>query len=240
MKIDSYSVNGKKETVEMPKDMISGVNLPLLAQSIRVYESGCHVGLSKAKTRAQIIRTKAKAYKQKGTGNARHGAKSAPIFVGGGTAHGPKGIKRKLILPKNIKNLGKKVALTLKANNNDLALVDLSGAFEKTKKAGEFINKILEGRKNKKVTIFFSSDNKNKMQSFRNLKDVILIDYKHANSYNIYFGGQILIDKKAVSEKNETKKSSIVDAKNSKSVKKVAQKTTKVKTVKKIQKKGKK
>lgn len=64
-----------------------------LAQALRVYLSNERQATSKTKSRGEVARTKKKLYKQKGTGGARHGARSAPLFVGGGVAHGPKGIE---------------------------------------------------------------------------------------------------------------------------------------------------
>lgn len=67
------------------------VNKELLAQAILVYRSNLRQGTGSSKTRSLVAGTTKKAYRQKGTGNARHGAKTAPIFVGGGVAHGPNG-----------------------------------------------------------------------------------------------------------------------------------------------------
>jgi large subunit ribosomal protein L4 len=65
----------------------------LLAQAIRVYRSNLRQGTSYTKTRSEVKRTKTKWYKQKGTGNARHGARTPNIFVGGGVSHGPRAIE---------------------------------------------------------------------------------------------------------------------------------------------------
>jgi large subunit ribosomal protein L4 len=66
------------------------VNLSMLAQYIRVYMANARQGTASTKDRSQIIGTTKKVYKQKGTGNARHGSMKAPIYVGGGVAGGPK------------------------------------------------------------------------------------------------------------------------------------------------------
>lgn len=224
MKIDIYSISGKKESVEMPKSMFSDINLPLLAQSIRVYESRRHAGLSKVKTRSQINLTKAKVYKQKGTGGARHGAKSAPIFVGGGVAHGPKGIKKTLALSKKVIIYGKKIALTLKAKDGNLAFIDSLSTIDKTKKAQQLVNKAVNKRKNTKITILFSLINKDKMLFFKNLNGVRVLNYKNANSFDIHFGGYILIDKDF--EKSETKTRNVNN--NSKVEKIIEPKKTKI------------
>src|SRR3990167_6881084 len=104
IKLNVYSPKAtKKEAIPLLKSLEAKVNMKLLAQAIRVYEDRSHPGLSQVKTRGEVKISTRKIYKQKGTGYARHGAKSAPIFVGGGIAHGPKGIKRKLALPKKKK-----------------------------------------------------------------------------------------------------------------------------------------
>ena len=90
LKTKTYSLKGTKlKETSLPKEFGQKENLPLLAQAVRVYEERSHIGFAKTKTRAEVNRTTKKVYKQKGTGGARHGARSAPIYVGGGTAHGP-------------------------------------------------------------------------------------------------------------------------------------------------------
>ncbi len=69
------------------------VSPKLIAQAIHIYQENSHRGTSKVKTRGELNISKHKVYKQKGTGNARHGAKSAPIYVGGGVVFGPTGLK---------------------------------------------------------------------------------------------------------------------------------------------------
>ncbi|KKT36270.1 MAG: 50S ribosomal protein L4, partial [Candidatus Collierbacteria bacterium GW2011_GWA1_44_12] len=68
------------------------VSPSLISQAIYVYQANSHRGVAKAKTRGEVTASTRKIYKQKGTGNARHGAKSAPIFVGGGVVFGPTGL----------------------------------------------------------------------------------------------------------------------------------------------------
>ena len=103
------------------------VSPSLLSQAIYVYQENSHIGTSKVKTRGEIDLTKRKVYKQKGTGNARHGAKSAPIFVGGGVVFGPRGLKLKpKSLNKKMKLKALLGALSLYQKENRLSLFDLS------------------------------------------------------------------------------------------------------------------
>src|SRR3972149_10697830 len=99
LKVNSYSTKGTKlAAVTLPKDWEEKMNLALLSQVMHVYQDRLHIGLAKAKTRGEVNRTTKKWYAQKHTGGARHGARSAPIFVGGGVAHGPRPLRRELNL----------------------------------------------------------------------------------------------------------------------------------------------
>src|ERR1700749_4183386 len=81
-------------------------------------------GQHKVLTRAEVNRTKKKMYKQKGTGQARHGARSAPLFVGGAKAMGPVNHSHEFDLPKKVKALGLKHALSAKAKAGSIVILD--------------------------------------------------------------------------------------------------------------------
>ena len=92
MKIEKYTIDGKKETIEiMDKIFSAKINNKLISSVI--YKTNANYKGRKAKTKQknEIIGSTSKIYAQKGTGNARHASRKAPIFVGGGIAHGPKG-----------------------------------------------------------------------------------------------------------------------------------------------------
>src|SRR3989339_658705 len=114
------------------------VSPSLLAQAIHVYQENSHRGVSKTKTRGEINATKKKVYKQKGTGNARHGAKSAPIFVGGGVVFGPTGLKS---APKSLNQKMKVKALagilSLYQKENRLSLVSATEIKETSTKSAQ-------------------------------------------------------------------------------------------------------
>ena len=81
-------------------------------------------GQHKVLTRAEVNRTKKKVYKQKGTGQARHGARSAPLFVGGAKAMGPVAHSHEFELPKKVKALGLRHALSAKANASEIMVIE--------------------------------------------------------------------------------------------------------------------
>ena len=114
MKIEKLNLDGKKDTIEVLDKVFSAkVNNQLVSNVI--YKSNANYKGRKAKTKQknEIKGSTAKIYAQKGTGNARHASRKAPIFVGGGVAHGPKGENnyKKRKLNKSEKKLGVKSLL---------------------------------------------------------------------------------------------------------------------------------
>jgi large subunit ribosomal protein L4 len=198
-KIDTYSLKGTKlAPTPLPKDFDVKPNLKLLAQAIRVYADRGHIGLAKAKTRAEVKRTKKKWYRQKGTGGARHGAKSAPIFVGGGVAHGPKGVKRQLALPKAMAQKALQTALSLKVKDGEALAVGGIGKIKKTKELNVLIAKIAKQLKIKKsanFTFALAERNMGAARYLKNIKNVEAKSFKTLNAYKVYLGGVLLLDK---------------------------------------------
>lgn len=196
MKINSYTKTGTKTQVVLPKLFTEKVNKALLDQAIHVYRDRSHQGTSKVQSRNEVSLVKQKWYRQKGTGNARHGAKSAPIFVGGGVAHGPKGVKRILSLPKKMRQKALLSALSFKSGKGHVALADLA-KFEKTKDVNKLIGSIKKGEevKKAKLTFVFAEGSIDSKKAFFNLENVNLVDYRNLNAYKAYFGGRLVFDK---------------------------------------------
>lgn len=172
---------------KLPKEFKVKPNLSLLAQALRVYEERSHVGLRKAKTRAEVNRTGKKVYKQKGTGGARHGSKRAPIYVGGGVAHGPRPIRRILTLPLKLKRLAKLMALSIK----DIVVASGFGTLAKTKEAQEFTDKL----GGKRFLFLLSEKNIKAAGKIRNLAGVKVKLFANASALDIMNGGTLILDK---------------------------------------------
>ena len=212
IKLAVYSEKGvKKGSTSLPKNFVEEKNLALLAQAIRVYQDRQHPGLSRVKTRAEVDISKRKIYRQKGTGGARHGAKSAPIFVGGGVTHGPKGVKRILTLPRKMKSRALNAALTLKANEGRVFVIDGMSKLEKTKDVATLINKIagqVKETKLKENFIFALSDkNVKAVKAIRNIKNAQVLLFKNLNANNVFYTNILVIDKDALVEFPEKKQS---------------------------------
>jgi len=206
-KIDVFSAKGvKKEAVNLPKDFIGEENPALLAQAIRVYEGRLHRGISKVKTRGEVVASKRKIYRQKGTGKARHGALSAPIFVGGGKAHGPKGVKRKLELPKKMRRKAVSVALGAKVKEGNLIVVESPSSLKKTKEAQKLIDKVLANKKKKgKVSFVLSEKSLSAVRAIRNIPNAQAIYYHNLNAHQVFYGGVLVLDKEILAPKTKAK-----------------------------------
>lgn len=143
MKATVYNQTGKKMTDMTLDESMFGhqVNQSLLAEYVRVYRHRQRQAASYAQNRAVITGTTAKVWRQKGTGRARHGSRKAPIFVGGGKAHGPDGSQNyKLSLPKKKKKAALSSALAAAASK--VAILKQADKFEaKTKSVSQWLDK---------------------------------------------------------------------------------------------------
>ncbi len=150
-KVDLYTINGTKSgQIDLPKEIFAAkINEPLMTQAVRVYLSNQRQALARAQTRSEVNRTKAKWFRQKGTGRARHGARSAPIFVGGGKAHGPTGEQNYCLkMSKAMKKKALFSALTAKLKDKEIIIVKGMEKVEpKTKKMSEILQKFAKNWK---------------------------------------------------------------------------------------------
>ena len=164
----------------------------LLAQAIRVYLSNLRQGTAHTKTRSEVNRTKKKWYKQKGTGNARHGARTPSIFVGGGVAFGPRGIENwtKTLNAKN-KLLALKVALSAQKANLFLSK-DISSLKGKTTQAIALLAPVSTG--SEKVLVILAKSSSLALRSLRNLENVIVMTADRINALHIAMADKIVID----------------------------------------------
>ena len=152
-------------------------------------------GTHKTKTRGEINRTTKKWYKQKGTGSARHGARSAPLFVGGGKAMAPVVRSHEYDLPKKVRALGLKHALSAKARDEKLIVVDEVSAPEmKTKALAKRLGK-LGGRG---TLIVDGEFEKNFSKSARNLSNIALLPTAGLNVYDILRSDTLVLTRAAV------------------------------------------
>jgi len=191
----TFNLNGTVlRDVSLPEELFGmKVKPSLLAQAVRVHLSNQRQSPAKTKTRAEVAKTTAKMYRQKGTGRARHGSYAAPIFVGGGIAHGPSGEQNyHLNLPPKMKRLALLGALSTKAKQQEIKVVSgTEAATGKTKEVAWLAGKAL---------IITSKTATNFNRAAKNLKDVQVINPTLINTYLILRHRQLVITKEALAE----------------------------------------
>ena len=152
-------------------------------------------GQHKVLTRAEVNRTKKKMYKQKGTGQARHGARSAPLFVGGAKAMGPVSHSHEFDLPKKVKALGLRHALSAKAKNGSIVVLDEAKSKDiKTGTLAKQFGKLNVGR----ALVVDGEFDKNFQLSARNLSNVSLLSVAGINVYDIMRSEKLVLTSAAL------------------------------------------
>ena len=200
MQIPVYSVSGKTaNSWQYPADSLGRANTALLTQAIRVYQSNLHQKTSKVKTRGEVDGSTRKIYRQKGTGNARHGAKYAPIFVGGGIAHGPTGVRpHNLVLPKAMRRAALGAALMAKLADKQLSgVTELKTFSGKTASILELLRTVAKHPQSSVLVITFGRS----LTLFRALGNLQQVGLKRAslvNAYDLISADYIFITKKAL------------------------------------------
>ncbi|HOT91399.1 MAG TPA: 50S ribosomal protein L4 [Anaerolineae bacterium] len=126
MLVPVLNMQGEKVSeIELRPDIFeASVNVPLMHQALVRQLANARLGTHKTKTRGENNRSKAKWYRQKGTGRARHGSRNAPIFVGGGVAHGPKPRDYEKQMPVKMRRAALRSALSIKAAAQQIVVVD--------------------------------------------------------------------------------------------------------------------
>lgn len=197
MKVAGLTASGSKTTIEITDSIFAPeVNQQLLAQAVRAYLFNQRQGTASTKTRAEVDRTKKKWFKQKGTGNARHGARTPNIFVGGGVSHGPRGHKSwRLTLTKVSRRQALQSALTAQAENIIVSdqLVDLDG---KTKIAAQIIKHIASSTE--KILVVVDQPTEKMLRSLRNVEQVLITRASRINALEVAMADKIVFTKQAV------------------------------------------
>lgn len=186
-------VEGSDEVFAAP------LNRDLLHQAVRVIEAQRTRKAGRAKTRGEVDRTTAKMYRQKGLGRARHGARSAPVFVGGGVAHPPKGNNRVLTMPKKARRKALFAALSDKARRGKvLILQELALTTPRTRDVVELLATM---RVQGKVILLVSAaeaSNESNTKSVRNIPQLVLRESPHLNARDALWADYVVLTQGAL------------------------------------------
>ncbi|MDH3202598.1 MAG: 50S ribosomal protein L4 [Myxococcales bacterium] len=196
VKVYNLSKKGVGE-IDLSDDVFDAkVNESLFYDVLKAQLATHRKGAASAQTRAEVTATKRKMYKQKGTGNARHGSRRAPIFVGGGTVHGPKPRDFGYRPPRKMRLGALKGALSLKLREGRLLVVkDFELKEIKTKKLADVLAKlkvdggalIVDGKENEKLRL-----------SARNLQNHSVLPPEGVNLYDLLRHEHLVLTKTAV------------------------------------------
>ena len=201
MKIDKISLDGVKDSIEISEKIIGAkINEKLISNVLYKTNANYKGRKGKTKQKNEITGSTAKIYAQKGTGNARHASKKAPIFVGGGVAHGPKGETsyKKRKLNKSEKKLSIASLLTKKNNLKELMILN---DFEKEILKTKDMNSILIKFEAKNSIIIADKKSKeNIFKSIKNIPNVKITDVNHFSAYDLAKFKKIIFTETSIKE----------------------------------------
>lgn len=190
------------EEIEL-KDTIFGVevNQHVVYEAVKNQLANKRQGTQSVKTRAEVRGGGRKPWRQKGTGRARHGSTRSPIWVGGGVTFAPKPRDYSYKLPKKVRRLAMKSALTSKVENKEIIVVDeLNFEAPKTK---EMIKTLKSLNADKKALIVTAESNFNLIKSANNIPNVATTVVNNLNVYDILKYNSLIITKDAVRKVEE-------------------------------------
>jgi large subunit ribosomal protein L4 len=201
MKLDKLNLNGKKDSIEVLDKIFSvKVNKKLISNVL--YKTNANYKGRHAKTKQQneVSGPTSKIYAQKGTGNARHASRKAPIFVGGGVAHGPKGElaykKRKLNKSEKKESIASLIS-EKKINNKLIVFSDFNSVIKKTKEMNVIVNKF----ELTNSLIILDKLSKEKIEkSIRNIPNIKVTDVNHFSAFDIVKFKKIVFTESSIKE----------------------------------------
>ena len=201
MKIEKITIDGKKSSIEVADKILSAkINKKLVSNVLYKVNANFKGRKAKTKQKNEIVGSTSKIYAQKGTGNARHASRKAPIFVGGGVAHGPKGESKYKIrkLNKSEKKLSVASLITEKNKLNDLIVFnDFDKEIKKTKEMNNILNKFNA----KSSLIILDKLSKEKIEkSIRNIPNVKSTDINHFSAYDIVKHKKVIFTESSIKE----------------------------------------
>ena len=201
MKVDKINLDGKKSSIEVLDKIFSAKINKKLVNTV-LYKTNANYKGRHAKTKQQneVSGPTSKIYAQKGTGNARHASRKAPIFVGGGIAHGPKGElsykKRKLNKSEKKQSIASLISDKIK-NNNLLIFSDFSSKIKKTKEMSLILKKF---QISNSIIILDKTSKDNVEKSIRNIPNIKVTDINHFSAFDIIKFEKVVFTETSVKE----------------------------------------
>jgi large subunit ribosomal protein L4 len=199
MQLKIYKIDGSlsDETVELPPGVFEiEPNNHVIYLAVKAYLSRQRQGTHKTKERSEVRGGGKKPWKQKGRGVARAGTSRSPLWVGGGTIHGPRPHTYKLGLTRKTARIARKSALAIKAKEGEIMIIeDLNFEKPKTKDFSSILQNLkIDG---KKTLMLLAENNDNVYKSGRNIVKMKLMRVNDASTYDLLNNQVLLIQKSA-------------------------------------------
>ena len=201
MKIDKISFDGKKDTIEvLDKIFASKINKKLVSEVLYKTNANYKGRKTKTKQKNEIIGSTAKIYAQKGTGNARHASRKAPIFVGGGVAHGPKGESNYKIRKLNKSEKKLSIASLISEKNQSKNLIIFNDFKNEIKKTKEMHNLLKKFDANNSLLIVDKNSMNKIIKSTRNIPNIKITDTNHFSAFDLIKFKKVIFTETSVKE----------------------------------------
>ena len=199
MNIDIKRIDGSAAgTLELPESVF-GIepNVPVMHQAVKMYLANQRQGTHKTKGRSEVSGSTRKPWRQKGRGTARAGSTRSPLWVGGGNVHGPTPHEYRQTMPKKMRQLARRSALSLKARANEIVVVeDFNFSEAKTRPFADML-RALEAY-GKKALVLVREANEPLMKSARNVDRCEVIEAKNVSTYDLLNNQVLVIERGSV------------------------------------------
>jgi large subunit ribosomal protein L4 len=198
-----YNTRGEQVGEVALADSVFGVevNEAVMHQAVLTFLANRRLGTAATKTRAEVRGGGRKPWRQKGTGRARHGSIRSPIWKGGGVVFGPQPRSYRISLPRQVRRLALKSALTSKTNSGSLIVLDqLIMESPKTREMAGIFKSLKTGRK---VLLVLDGPQENIIKSARNIPGVKTLNAGHLNVYDILNSENLVMTRDAAARLEE-------------------------------------
>jgi large subunit ribosomal protein L4 len=200
------SLKGKElRSIEL-SDAVFGlpINDDVIYYAINNELANKRVGTACTKDRGEVHGSNRRPYSQKGTGRARQGDYKSPVYVGGGTAFGPKPRDFSFVLPKKVKRLAMKSILSMKAQDGSMAIVeDFTIESGKTKDLVKSLETLASDKDAIRTVVILKDDDAAIRRAGRNLPWLSFLSYNRLRAHDLFYGRKVLVLESAARELNE-------------------------------------
>lgn len=199
MNIDILGIDGSKKGSIGLDDSVFGIepNVAVMHQAVKMHLANRRQGTHKVKERSEVRGGGKKPWRQKGRGVARAGTTRSPLWVGGGTIFGPRPHSYRKAMPKKMRQLAKRSALSLKTQTNELLVVEnLQFSEAKTKTFAAMLQAI--NAAGHKTLVLLAGENENALRAGRNIANCQILTAQDASTYDLLNNRMLVVEAGAV------------------------------------------